>query len=102
MAKQTALEKFLEHARRQGGILQAMGRELVKDVRGTLHQVAFGTPEHPSEPGTPLNPTPQIVTGQVTGKKVEDLWGYAKDQARDADQRMERGRDKGSLGMDLG
>ncbi len=45
-----------------GGQMAAMGREAVKDVRDTVHQVFFGQAQHPSEPGTPLNPTPQMVT----------------------------------------
>ena len=42
--------------------LKAMGREAIKDVRGTLHETFFGQPEHMSEMGTPLNPTPQMTT----------------------------------------
>lgn len=44
------------------GQLAAMFREALKDIRGTINQVFFGQSEHPAEPGTPLNPTPQVVT----------------------------------------
>jgi hypothetical protein len=69
MAKQSALEKFSEWIERNR--FPALGREAVKDIRGTMHQVYFGTPEHPSEPGTPLNPTSFMTTEEVTGRKME-------------------------------
>jgi hypothetical protein len=58
------------------GELEAMGREAVKDIRGTIHQAFFNQPEHASEPGTPLSPTPQLVTESLTGK---DIYGRSKD-----------------------
>ena len=48
-----------------GGELRAMAREAVKDVRGALHEVFFGRPEGPGEPGAPLNPTTALVTDQL-------------------------------------
>jgi hypothetical protein len=45
-----------------GGQLAAMCREAIKDVRSTMNEFFFGKAEHPPEIGTPLNPTPQIVT----------------------------------------
>ena len=60
--------------------LKAMGREAVKDVRGTLHETYFGQPEHMSEMGTPLNPTPQMTTqdlGTVYGSYESMLDAYA-------------------------
>ena len=42
--------------------VRAMAREAVKDIRQTMHETYFGKPEHASEPGTPLNPTMQMVT----------------------------------------
>ena len=45
-----------------GAELAAMGREAIKDLRGTLMESYFGKPEHPSEPGTPLSPTMQEVS----------------------------------------
>ncbi|WP_437193975.1 hypothetical protein [Planctomicrobium sp. SH527] len=60
--------------------LKAMGREAIKDIRGTLHQAYFGQPEHMSEMGTPLNPTPQMTTqdlGTVHGSYQSELDSYA-------------------------
>lgn len=67
MAK-SALEKFSEWADRNR--LPAIAREAVKDIRGTIHQVYFAAPEHPSEPGTPLNPTSFMTTQEVMGVKL--------------------------------
>ncbi|MBR9804709.1 hypothetical protein GYB59_24770 [bacterium] len=60
--------------------LKAMGREAIKDVRGTLHETFFGQQEHMSEMGTPLNPTPQMTTqelGTVHGSYQQQLDQYA-------------------------
>ncbi len=60
--------------------LKAMGREAIKDVRSTLNETYFGKPEHASELGTPLNPTPQMTTqdlGTVHGSYQEMLDSYA-------------------------
>lgn len=51
------------------GEFAAIGREAVKDIRGTMMQVFFGQPEHQSEPGTPLNPTQIMVTREIDGKE---------------------------------
>jgi len=99
------------------GQLAAIGREIVKDTRGAVHQFFFGRPEGMSEPGTPLNPTPQIVTGQLTGKEVSpdmpegngkktmaQLLKYAEERAAEATKRMENGQDKGKAqdrGMEM-
>jgi hypothetical protein len=40
-----------------GAELKAMGREAIKDVRNTVHEVFFGQREGPGEPGAPLNNT---------------------------------------------
>jgi len=45
-----------------GAELAAIGREAIKDVRGTLMETYFGKQEHVSEPGTPLSPTMQEVS----------------------------------------
>ena len=55
-------------ARKQPSVLaelRAIAREADKDVRGTVHEIFFGKPEGPSEPGTPLNPTPQMTTEEL-------------------------------------
>jgi len=73
-----------------GAELKAMGREAVKDIRGTLHQSYFGQPEHMSEMGTPLNPTPQMTTqdlGTVHGTYQSMLDTYA---ARGQEQQQQK------------
>jgi hypothetical protein len=95
LAEHPMLKKFLEMRAKNieklpkfGAELEALGREMVKDIRGTIHQAFFNQPEHASEPGTPLNPTPQLVTEGLTGK---DIYGRGNDatkgkEARDKDQ----------------
>lgn len=41
--------------------INAMGRELVKDVRQTVHEVYANKQEHGPEPGTPLNLTQREI-----------------------------------------
>lgn len=77
------------------GQLAAMGREMVKDVRGTFHQVMFGRGEGHGEPGAPLVPTQAIVTGQTLGQPtakltLNDLRGYAKERTQEAAKAMEQ------------
>lgn len=73
--------------------LKAMGREAIKDVRGTLHETFFGQPEHMSEMGTPLNPTPQMTTqdlGTVHGSYQSMLDAYAERGNEQQQQEIER------------
>lgn len=49
----------------------ALGREFVKDVQNTWNEVAYGKPGHMGEPGTPFNPTPQLITEELKGKTVD-------------------------------
>ena len=44
------------NAAMRDGSIPAIGREAVKDVRNTIHEVFFGRGERGAEPGTPLNP----------------------------------------------
>ena len=80
---QQMLAKRAEWAAEQPSLsaeLKAMGREAIKDVRGTIHETFFGQPEHMSEMGTPLNPTPQMTTqdlGTVYGSYESMLDAYA-------------------------
>jgi hypothetical protein len=60
----SAVEAFKDwvrenHARQPsvGAELRAMGREAMKDVRSTMHEVFFGQREGFGEPGAPLNST---------------------------------------------
>ena len=74
--------------------LKAMGREAVKDIRGTLHETYFGKPEHAGELGTPLNPTPQMTTqelGTVHGSYESMLEAYSA-RAQEQQQMKERER----------
>ncbi len=86
------LAKRAEWAEQQpslGAELRAMGREALKDVRGTIHETFFGKPEHASELGTPLSPTPQMTTqdlGTIHGSYQSQLDAYAA-RGQEADER---------------
>jgi hypothetical protein len=74
----SALQKFAEwvkenHAQQPslGAEVRAMGRELIKDVRASLHDTAWGRPEHMPELGTPLNPTQKIITDDLKNKDID-------------------------------
>lgn len=98
----SAMEKFSEWVAENranqpslGAEMAAMTREAVKDVRGAIHESYFGTPEHAPEMGTPLNPTPKMVTDDLMGKEqeqpksMEDLMAMPPQQ----DMGQERGMD---------
>ena len=94
---QQMLAKRAEWAAEQPSLsaeLKAMGREAIKDVRGTIHETFFGQPEHMSEMGTPLNPTPQMTTqdlGTVHGSYESMLDAYAaRGNEQQQEQEMER------------
>lgn len=92
------LQKRAEWAEQQpslGAELKAMAREAVKDIRGTVHETFFGKPEHASELGTPLNPTPQMTTqdlGTVHGSYQSQLDAYAARGQPAAEHDKEMGR----------
>jgi len=93
---QQMLDKRAEWASQQpsfGAQLEAMLREADKDIRKTVNEVFFGSPELGGEPGTPLNPTPQQVTqdlGNVYGyKDILDSHASRAQVGRD-DRGMER------------
>src|SRR5260370_16730778 len=76
-----------------GAELAAMGREAIKDVRGTLMESYFGKPEHASEPGTPLSPTMQEVSADrgLGGQYQAMLDAYAsRDTVPERAQDQER------------
>jgi hypothetical protein len=90
-------DAVLDYAREQRARqppLKAQGkailREAVKDVRSTLHQVFFGQPEHMPEPGTPLNPTPQLTTAELTGRPM-DIHRDMPQPSKQRQQQMEMG-----------
>ena len=73
-----------------GAELKAMAREAVKDVRSTVNETFLGSPEFGGEPGTPMNPTPQMVTqdmGNVYGNYNQMLDSYA---SRGAEQEPQK------------
>jgi hypothetical protein len=91
-----------------GAELKAMAREAIKDIREALVDKGwFGQHGGPGEPGTPLNPTPQMVTqdlGTVYGNYNKPLDLYEgqqsyQDMLRDASQRGGQGPDR-DKGMD--
>ena len=65
---ETIKENHQERAAEAPGEAKAIVREAIKDIRGTIHQVFFGQSEHQPEPGTPLNPTQQMVTREIDGR----------------------------------
>lgn len=72
--------------------LKAMAREAIKDVRSTVNETFLGSPELGGEPGTPLNPTPQMVTqdmGTVYGNYSQMLDSYAA-RAPEQEQQTEK------------
>ncbi len=64
-------EKNLENLPTLSGELGAMFREGIRDIRSTIHEAMWGTPEKVPEPGSPLSPTPQITTAALLGKDVD-------------------------------
>ncbi len=96
---QQMIEKRNEWAEQQpslGAELKAMAREAVKDIRSTVSEVFLGSPELGGEPGTPLNPTPQMVTqdlGTVYGNYNQMLDSYASRGAEQG-QQEERGAER--------
>ena len=110
-----ATEKRAEWAAQQpslGAELKAMAREAVKDIReAVVEQGWFGQRDGPGEPGTPLNPTPQMVTqdlGTVHGSYDKAMDSYQQEgpksyteMLREASQRggPEQGREQ-ERGMD--
>jgi hypothetical protein len=93
-----ALDKRAEWAANQpslGAEVNAMGREAIKDVRNTIHQAFFGKQEGMSEPGTPLNPTPQEVTAdRETMGKFEALLDRAASRGGVHGPEKEKGVDR--------
>lgn len=62
-----------------GSEVQAMGREIVKDVRAALHQVFWNQPEGAGELGAPLNRTQdQANTAAGTRMTMAQLRGQNK------------------------
>lgn len=69
MAERSLLGRFMDWVRQNhkdqpslGAQLSAMAREAAKDVNTTMHQVFFGQPVSPGEPGTPMVPTQAQVS----------------------------------------
>ena len=78
-----------------GAQLRAMWREGLKDISNTMHQVFFGQQQSPGEPGTPLSPTPYMVTedlGVMEGKTYEQVRdGYAARAVEQQENQQEKG-----------
>ena len=62
----------------------ALFRDAVNDIRATTHQFFYGKSEGPGTPGTPLNPTPQLVT--------QDLGNF---RGFDYDQKLRQAAERG-------
>lgn len=90
--------------------MRALVREGREDFLTTLMGPLAGATREPGAPGTP---TPQQTTAALEGKHVylpqdriaepklslEQMKEFAKERELEAEQRMDRGRDKGSLEM---
>lgn len=74
--------EWLESQPSLSGQLAAMGREMVKDVRSSLHESYFGRPEHAAEAGSPGNPT-QYMVNQDLGT-VHGNYDHSQDHAMSA------------------
>lgn len=59
------------------GTVPSIGREAIKDVRNTIHEIFFGRPEGHNEPGTPLNPT----QGEIAADRREANHPYGFSQS---------------------
>ncbi len=55
----------LEHQPRFAGQVSNMLREALNDVRGKIHESCWGVPEGTQGIGTPMSPTPMIVTDRT-------------------------------------
>jgi hypothetical protein len=76
--------------------IKAMAREGIKDVRSSVNEVFFDSPEYGGEPGTPLNPTPQMVTqdlGTVQGSYQDMLDTYAS-RSHETERENEKGQER--------
>lgn len=89
--------EWLESQPSLSGQLAAMGREMVKDVRSSVHESFFGRPEHAAEPGTPGNPT-QYMINQDLGT-VHGNYDHSQDQAIPADVELQKYVAPGSRGV---
>lgn len=70
--------------------LGPMFREAVRDIRSTVHEVAFGKAEHAPEQGTPMNPTPQMVTQELGQGYNAKLDAAASRPEPEQEQELER------------
>jgi hypothetical protein len=59
------------HVVMRDGTVAAMGREAIKDVRSTMHEMFFGKGDQNCEPGAPLNPT----QGEVAADRKGSVYG---------------------------
>jgi len=86
------LAKRAEWAEQQPSLsaeLKAMGREAIKDIRGTIYESFFGKAEHASELGTPLNPTPQMTTQDLGYQSILEAYAARGQEAHENNQERE-------------
>lgn len=96
---QRMLDKRAEWAKEQPSFsaeIKAMAREGIKDVRSTVNEVFFDSPELGGEPGTPLNPTPQMVTQDLgtVGNDYQDMLNSYASRANEMEQEPEKGQER--------
>jgi hypothetical protein len=96
---QKMMDKRAEWAAEQPSFsaeIKAIAREGIKDVRSTVNEVFFESPELGGEPGTPLNPTPQMITqdlGTVSSGYQDMLNSYAS-RSNEMEQEPEKGQER--------
>ncbi len=109
-AAQTVAEfpsRNMENPPSLGGQGSSAFREALKDLNDTFHQVFFGKQAGPSEMGTPLSPTPQMVTQDLgTAADFQDMLsnyaarGSVHGQQKEQGKEQEKNRDQ-DRGMEM-
>src|SRR5437764_511558 len=93
-------ERFMDYRQQNvekrpsiGGQIDALIRDAAKDINNTLHNFFYGQQAGPGEPGTPMNPTPQMVTqdlGTVHGKFDQVMDTYQRPEQKAPEHGMDR------------
>jgi hypothetical protein len=65
--------------------LSVMAREAANDVRGTVHEAYFGSPEHASAVGTPMNPLQREVYDEKHNGSPQNTPDLAPERDHDHD-----------------
>lgn len=96
---QKMMDKRAEWAAEQPSFsaeIKAIAREGIKDVRSTVNEVFFESPELGGEPGTPLNPTPQMITQDLGAglPSYQDVLNSYTSRSNDLEKEPEKGQER--------